>query len=165
MNSFAQKVSLTSLSMTDRTEFERWMSQAKKTFELIDADIQYGGYAWACFKAQQAAEFAVKALLYLLGVPAFGHEISKLLRKIENVPKEVMKCAKLLDKLYIPPRYPDAFPEGAPWEFFDEEDALQAKACAKKVIEWVESYARDLGEEEKGEGEGHRGVEESHGEG
>ena len=40
----------------DVREYERWMSQARKTLELVDADIEYGGYSWACFKAQQAAD-------------------------------------------------------------------------------------------------------------
>jgi HEPN domain-containing protein len=66
--------------LADVEEYKRWIGQAERTFELIDADIEYGGYSWACFRAQQAAEFAVKALLYLFGIPAFGHEISKLLK-------------------------------------------------------------------------------------
>ena len=140
----------------DSEEFSRWMSQAEKTFELIDADIEYQGYSWACFKAQQAAEFAVKALLYLLGRPAFGHEISKLIKKAGlQVPEEVSECAVLLDRMYIPARYPDAFSEGSPWEFFTKRDALEAKECARKLIEWVKGLARDIegkgGTEEEGD--------------
>jgi len=91
--------------LADVEEYKRWMGQAEKTFEPIDADIEYGGYSWACFIAQQAAKFDVKALLYLFGIPAFGHEISKLLKKLGfEVPREVVRCAKLLDRMYIPPR-------------------------------------------------------------
>jgi hypothetical protein len=34
-----------------------------------------------------------------------------------------MKMARRLDAFYISARYPDAFAEGAPFEFFDEEQA------------------------------------------
>ncbi|NPA85652.1 MAG: HEPN domain-containing protein [Crenarchaeota archaeon] len=139
----------------DSEEFSRWMSQAEKTFELIDADIEYQGYSWACFKAQQAAEFAVKALLYLLGKPAFGHEVSKLIKKAGlRPPEEVAECAVLLDRMYIPPRYPDAFSEGSPWEFFTKRDALEAKECARRIIEWVREVARDIEREGGAEEEG-----------
>ncbi len=150
--------------MLDWREYERWMSQATKTYELIDADIRYGGYSWACFKAHQAAELALKALLHLVGRPAFGHDISKLLSTAASVcsaepGREVRLCASLLDKMYIPPRYPDAFPEGAPWEHYTREEAEAAKECARRIIEWVEACAsrlRSRGEEE-GAGEGDRG--------
>ena len=140
--------------MLDRSEYERWMSQARKTYELIDADIEYGGYSWACFKAQQAAEFALKALLLLYGEPLFTHDLSKLLRKAsqlcgEKPPEDVEECAHLLDKMYIPPRYPDAFPDGAPWEHYTRREALEAKECARRIIRWVEECAARALEENR----------------
>ncbi len=146
--------------MLDRVEYERWMSQAKKTFELIDADIEYGGYSWACFKAQQAAELALKALLLLYGEPLFTHDLSKLLRRASQLcgmepPEEVKECVALLDKMYIPPRYPDAFPEGAPWEHYTKREALEAKECARRIMEWVERCAtralKEAGEAQGGD--------------
>ena len=139
--------------MLDRREYERWMSQAKKTLELIDADIEYGGYSWACFKAHQAAEFALKALLHLYGEPVFTHDLLKLLSSAANLcgvepPKDVRECVFLLNKMYIPPRYPDAFPEGAPWEHYSEREALSAKQCALRVVAWVEECASRAGEED-----------------
>ncbi len=145
--------------MLDVREYERWMSQARKTLELVDADIEYGGYSWACFKAQQAAEYALKALLMLFGEPLFTHDLSKLLRRAEELcgeepPGEVRECVYMLDKMYIPPRCPDAFPEGAPWEHYTRREALEAKECAAKILGWVEGCAaRALKEaEEKGGG-------------
>ncbi len=122
------------------------MSQAKKTLELVDADVEYGGYSWACFKAQQAAEYALKALLLLYGEPLFTHDLSKLLGKAselcnEEAGEELKDCIYMLNKMYIPPRYPDAFPEGAPWQHYTRKEALEAKKCAEKVIEWVEVCA------------------------
>ncbi len=136
--------------MVDVTEYRRWMSQALKTLELVDADIEYSGYSWACFKAQQAAEYALKAILYLFGEPGFGHDLVGLARKTEGlcgIPDEVWDCIYMLDKMYIPPRYPDAFPEGAPWEHYSRKEALEAKECAARVLEWVRRCAARAGAE------------------
>ena len=154
--------------MLDWAEYERWMSQARKTYELIDADIEYGGYSWACFKAQQAAEFALKALLRLYGEPGFGHDLPRLYERAKSLcpvepREEVERCVYLLDKMYIPSRYPDAFTEGAPWEHYTRVEALEAKRCAATVIEWVESCARAVKEAE-GVGGGPRAAEEVGGE-
>ena len=137
------------------------MSQSIKTLELVDADIAYEGYSWACFKAHQAAEFALKAILYLVGSPAFGNDLTRLLKEAVKICGEpyrgVRVCVSMLDKMYIPPRYPDALPEGAPWEHYTLEEAENAKECASKVIEWVKGCAARLkdhrGEEEEKEGD------------
>ena len=142
--------------MLDIGEYRRWMSQARKTLELVDADIEYGGYSWACFKAQQAAEYALKALLMLYGEPLFTHDLRRLLERAtalcgERPPGEVVDCIYLLDKMYIPPRYPDAFPEGAPWEHYTRREALEAKRCAVLVVGWVERCAARALEAARGE--------------
>lgn len=139
----------------DLREYERWMSQARKTLELVDADIEYGGYSWACFKAHQAAEYALKALLMLVGEPLFTHDLLRLSRRASEVcgeqpPEEVRECIYMLDKMYIPPRYPDAFPEGAPWEHYTRREALEAKRCAAEVLGWVERCASRLKEAARG---------------
>ena len=46
--------------MFDREEFERWLKQAEKTLESAERDKNNEDYNWCCFKAQQAAEYAVK---------------------------------------------------------------------------------------------------------
>ena len=132
--------------MLDTGEYQRWMSQARKTPELVDADIEYGGYSWACFKAQQAAEYALKALPMLYGEPLSTHDLRRLLEHAtglrgEQPPGEVVDCVHLLDKMYIPPRHPDAFPEGAPWEHYTRREALEAKRCTMLVVGWVERCA------------------------
>ena len=127
----------------DSQEYERWIKQALYTLSLIDSDISCGGYSWACFKAQQAAEYALKALLRGVGRPAFGHSVKKFVEELVEfcgiVPEDVFECAIMLDKMYIPTRYPDAFPEGSPYEYYTRNDAEKAKRCAEKIIEWVKN--------------------------
>jgi len=48
-----------------------------------------------------------------------------------------------LDRHYIPPRYPNAYPLGSPFEFYDQETAEEAISCAQAVIDAVrEAKAR-----------------------
>ena len=133
--------------MFDREEFERWLSQAEYTLRSAENDLNSKFYSWACFKAQQAAEYAVKALLFGLGVMAYGHSIKRLLdvlsKEIE-VPEELFDNARLLDRHYIPPRYPDAYIEGAPYEYYGEKDALEAIDSARKIIAFVRGIADGL---------------------
>ncbi|GAA5334320.1 HEPN domain-containing protein [Thermus hydrothermalis] len=75
--------------------------------------LQAGRHEWACFAAQQSAKKAVKALHLHLGQEAWGHLIARLLRELPiKVPEEPVEWFRYLDNLYIPTRYPDAFPEG-----------------------------------------------------
>lgn len=51
----------------DDAEFERWMRSALKTLESARRDLEFGDYNWACFKAHQVVEKALKAVLWGLG--------------------------------------------------------------------------------------------------
>ena len=125
----------------DCDEYARWMRQAVHTLSSISADMGYGSYDWACFKAQQAAKLALKALLRAVGRPAFGHNLVQLYRDAQELcgrsSDELTLCVGYLDKLYVPPRYPDAFPEGSPFERFTRQEAEMALRCAEAVVNWV----------------------------
>lgn len=123
-------------------EFDRWYRQAVRNLEAARSDLASGFYEWACFKAQQAAELAVKALLRARGVPRGGHSVLKLLEIAEaelglQVPQELKEAAAELDNMYIPPRYPDAFAEGSPYEFFTKAMAERAMANAERILRWA----------------------------
>ncbi len=92
------------------------------------------------FKFQQAAEFALEAFLRGAGKLGVGHSLLKLIAEIEALGidiEEIRKCSLTLEKFYIPTRYPDAYPEGSPYEFYDAEEAEKALNCSSKVIEFV----------------------------
>ena len=117
------------------------MEQAKHNHESAERDAEDGDFAWACFKAQQVAELAVKALLLGLGQPARGCSVLALLRQVANsqidVPQPLLESAQRLDRLYIPTRYPNAHPTGSPFEFYNEADARQALSDARQVIDFA----------------------------
>jgi len=132
----------------DEREYGRWFETARRTLESARGDASRGDHNWACFKAQQAAEAAVKALLHGLGLPAYGHSVSRLLREAAErgveVGEEVMRSAKALDKYYVPTRYPNAWAEGSPHEYYTEDDARDAIGRAERILAWVESVWRCL---------------------
>lgn len=143
----------------DAEEYERWMHAAEKTLDSARGDMERGDHNWACFKAQQASELAVKALLYGIGEPAYGHSVSRLLEKIGHMleggmPDDIVECGKLLDKLYIPTRYPDAWSEGEPHYYYTRADSETAIRCARVIIEWVKGVWRELSRRGYGSGEG-----------
>lgn len=95
-----------------------------------------GQHDWACFSAQQAAEMAVNAVHYHLKQEVRGHSILKLLENLPNVPPELADAARYLDKLYIQPRYPNGFSEGAPFEYFSAAESQKAIAHAREILEF-----------------------------
>jgi HEPN domain-containing protein len=125
--------------MFDKDEFERWMAQASNTLNSARQDHSSKSYNWCCFKAQQAAEYAVKALLKGLGVSAYGNSIVQLLKDLETCTVDVQTLtsyARILDRHYVPARYPDAFTEGSPFEFYDEKTSQESLDCAEKICDF-----------------------------
>ncbi len=114
-----------------------WFRQAELDLAAAGDARRGGHYEWACFAAQQAAEKAVKALHESTGTVAWGHSVSALLGGLGEVPPEIMDAAKALDKHYIPARYPNSHPSGAPGDLYTAPEADRALADAARVIEYV----------------------------
>ena len=131
----------------DVEEFNRWILMARRTLESARGDAERGDYNWSCFKAHQASEFAVKAILYGIGKPVRGHSITHLLSalgSIVQVPGDVLDLGKFLDKFYVPTRYVDAWSEGVPYEYFTLNDAEMAIKAAERIIAFIEDLWRRL---------------------
>lgn len=84
----------------------------------------------------------MKALAFFRGVERVkGHSILETTRALGvNGPLE--EAGKRLDLYYISTRYPDAFPSGAPFEFFTQPQADEAYELALRVVEFV---SREMG--------------------
>ena len=74
----------------------------------------------------------------------FWAEVGELSAEKVDVPQEISSAALTLDKLYVPTRYPNAWAEGAPHEFYSREDAVEALECSRKIIDWVEELWKCL---------------------
>ena len=130
----------------DCEEALRWLRQARHTLASIRVDLDAGFYDWACFKSHQAAESCFRALLRGAGVESFGHNLLEFWRRTSRLCRELeplYECIAMLNKLYIPPRYPDAWAAGvAPYESFTRRDAVEALECAERVVRAVEVCIR-----------------------
>jgi HEPN domain-containing protein len=116
-----------------------WFRQAERKLESARWDIHGGFYEDACFSAQQAAELAAKALLESQGRIELGHSVYQLLQAAGDVPVDVLGAARMLDHHYIPTRYPNGFPAGAPMDFYDQATAEEAVNRAQAILGFVGS--------------------------
>jgi len=138
-----------SATIFDKEEFDRWIKSAIKTLESAQHDYVNEDYNWACFKLHQAVEKALKALLWGVGIPRTGHSLPKLLGYINevgkiNVPNNIKEACIILNKFYIPTRYPNAWSEGIPEEYYSKSETENAVKLTKKVINWVENVWKRL---------------------
>ncbi len=124
-----------------RGEAKRWLSEALWDLETAEILLREGRYNSAAFYAQQAAEKAVKALLYSINEAPWGHSVRVLLQRYFEATgiyeERLLVDARELDRHYIPSRYPNALPEGTPHEAYDRETAERALEAAKRIIGFV----------------------------
>jgi HEPN domain-containing protein len=118
-----------------------WIKQAKRNLENAEYELRGGFYEWSCFLSQQASEKAVKAVFQRLRAEAFGRSVAGLLQRLPEglaPEKGVIDMAKELDRVYIPTRYPNVHPEGAPYEAYTEGDARRLIEFARRIVEYCE---------------------------
>lgn len=119
-----------------------WFNQACHDLDQAQDSRLAGRHDWACFAAEQAAEKAVTALHLHLGQEAWGHVVAKLLVELPgavSVPKDLVERGRVLDNFYIPARYPNSHPEGAPFEHYGPLQSEEAIGHARAIVEFVRS--------------------------
>lgn len=133
--------------MDSQERAESWLLQAKNDLEWGEASCRSDFFAQACFIAQQTSEKALKALAYFKGYDIVkGHSVKVVAEKL-GFDGDVTEAAKILDQYYISTRYPDAFPAGAPFQFFTREQAETALKLAESIIKKVEDAIASSGNE------------------
>jgi HEPN domain-containing protein len=124
--------------MTDRSR--DWLAQAERDLEQARASRKDDRHEWACFAAQQSAEKAVKALHLSLNQEAWGHMVARLLSELPiEVPQLLVEKAKVIDGFYIPTRYANGHPEGAPFEHYGTIQSTDAINYAGEILKFVRS--------------------------
>src|SRR3989304_2439227 len=117
-----------------------WFRQAEADLRHARHSLDQGDFEWSCFAAHQAAEKAIKAVFLKLGMDAWGHTITALvgnLPRTADVPSETLvNYARMLDKYYIPTRYPTGFEAGAPTDFYPAEEPRNAIHQAEAILEF-----------------------------
>lgn len=117
-----------------------WFRQAERDLEQAVDSRAAGRHEWACFAAQQSAEKAVNAVHLRLGQDAWGHVVARLLQELPasaQAPAGLVDKARVLDSFYIPPRYPNGHPEGAPFEHYGPLQSGEAVSYAGEVVEFA----------------------------
>lgn len=122
----------------------RWLRQAEADLEAARL-LRERLAALACFHAQQAAEKALKAVLYAAGERVvLGHSLSALGEAVSQQSpgyEPLREAVAKLDRFYIPTRYPNALPQGAdPASAFDPADAQAAIDSAQKALDHARGY-------------------------
>ncbi|ABN69869.1 HEPN domain protein [Staphylothermus marinus F1] len=125
-----------------RNEAIRWLDEALWDYETALILHRERRYNASAFYSHQAAEKAAKALLYFINEAPWGHSVrTLLLRYFEKVginpDQELLRCARELDRHYIPSRYPNALPVGTPHEAYDEETSRRALEASKKIVDYA----------------------------
>jgi HEPN domain-containing protein len=115
-----------------------WLSQAIRDLEHAQSSKAEGRHEWACFAAQQSAEKAVKSLHLSIGQEAWGHVVARLLQELPAPPPEdLVDKSKVLDNFYIPTRYANSHPEGAPFQHYGPIQSEEAIRYAGEILEFV----------------------------
>ena len=107
--------------MVDRSD--DWLTQAERNLDQARGSAASERHEWACFAAQQAGERAVKAI----------HE---QLPSEVTVPAELLDAARVLDAYYVPTRYPNGHPAGAPGEHYGALQSGEAIRHAGQILEF-----------------------------
>lgn len=129
----------------NQNEFNLWFSQAKFDLEAAKTSLMAGNYEWACFQAQQSAEKALKAYLYLQGKRLIIiHSINKLLQECNKINNQFQTIneTRALDLYYIPIRYPNGLPDQIPHEFYKQEDAELCVNYAELILSLIDSLTK-----------------------
>lgn len=125
-------------------EAKRWFAQSRADIAVVRTLLAAGHYATACFHAQQAAEKALKSVLFSKGERyVWGHSVRDLARRCEahdQACSALAEEASLLDQYYIPTRYPNGLPSPAiAADVYTSGQARAALAASERILAVVET--------------------------
>jgi HEPN domain-containing protein len=118
------------------------MRQAQRNLDVARTTRDAGQFDWSCFAAQQAAELALKALYQHHHAEGWGHLLDRLIEGLlaeEPGLADLREAARILDKFYIPTRYPNGLEAGAPADAYTRTEADQTIAYAEQFLQFVQA--------------------------
>ena len=119
-----------------------WLRQAERDLQVAQTTSEAGQFDWTCFAAQQAAEKALKGLYQHHHAEGWGHVLDRLVDGLlsdEPDLEGLRDSAKILDKFYIPTRYPNGLDAGAPADAYTAAEARQAIGHAQDIIAFCQA--------------------------
>lgn len=129
-----------------RREARRWLEQAEIDLETAEYNLEGKKYYLTCFLAQQIAEKALKAFLYLQGEEiVLGHSVAHLCeraKKYDSKLKHLSGEISMLDGYYLPTRYPNSIPDSIPAKIYNRKSAEGALELARKTVNFIRKRVR-----------------------
>ena len=127
-------------------EAKRWLTTADDDIDSAVILKENGKFAHSCFHAQQAGEKALKAVWFFADADPWGHSIKKLIEDLTSVDFKLYqklepyaRIGMVLDRFYIPTRYPNGLPDITPDVAFTNEDADTCITYSRRIIDQVHS--------------------------
>ena len=131
----------------EEKRFSLWFAEATNDYDGGKVLLKAKRYNLAVFIFTQAAEKAVKALLYLTNAKPWGHAILNLLTEYENqghtVPAELKQYAQDLENSYLDSRYPGVSVTIGPKDMYDKETTKAAMVKTKAILDYVEKERKE----------------------
>ncbi len=125
----------------NQKDFDIWFAEALNDFEVGKILIKSKKFNAAIFYFVQAAEKAVKALLYYSDAQPWGHSIMNLLNDYEKtghlVKVEIKDIVMELEQYYASSRYPDALIGKSPKDAYNKEFAIEIRDKTKFVLDFI----------------------------
>lgn len=132
----------------NKEEALRWIKQAKEDLDVAKYIHQGKKFFASCFYSHQTVEKALKGYLIYKGVEhIWGHSVLNLLKECLIFDKNFNKFKEkvvILDRYYIPTRYPNGLPGGIPAEVFTEKDSIEAISIAEEIFNFIGEVELDL---------------------
>ena len=122
-----------------------WLHQAQADLAQAQLSADSGHHEWACFASHQAVEKALKAVHLHQGQQSWCHGLGRSFRDLPPAFNQQLAQAvpdledrlRVLDALYIPTRYPDSLPEGAPTDHFGRLQSTDAISHAGSIVDAI----------------------------
>lgn len=121
---------------------------AKKDLQVAELLCASEMFAHACFHAQQAAAKAVRSVWRSENQDLKSASIKRLVVEfpgkagIADLDKWA-DAAALLDKYYIPTRYPNGLPDLTPDEIYGKEDGRRGIEAARLLVSGCEKWLQE----------------------
>lgn len=118
---------------------QKWLDFAREDLHMAKLAMRDSLFNQVCFHAQQAAEKILKSLIIAAGVlPPKTHKLGDLLGLLPvALPDDLRLRLLLLDRYYIPTRYPDAVPGSLATGMPNQADAEEALSASTVLNVWV----------------------------
>ncbi len=126
-----------------RDAYINWIKEADWDLETAKILKDKDRYNTSAFYAQQAVEKLIKAALMYKNESPWGHSTRELLIRLDGITdqdySDIIHNALELDHHYILARYPNAHPNSAPHEVYDEIIAKNAIKNAELIFNRIKA--------------------------